>query len=142
MQAPSLWAGLWGPMGGAEAGRGRAAQAPSRHACTADAAPSPSLLIFPSAVLQGLTKLLADNAPGCMKEQKFDNYFGRKIAVDASMHIYAFMARPACLSGPGCKGHLACMRGHAFLLICRLRRFDAALPPPRRLWWAGRGTRR
>lgn len=43
--------------------------------------------------LQGLTKLLADNAPGCMKEQKFENYFGRKIAVDASMHIYAFMVR-------------------------------------------------
>ncbi|KAL6784452.1 RAD2 [Auxenochlorella protothecoides x Auxenochlorella symbiontica] len=41
--------------------------------------------------IQGLTKLLADNAPGCMKEQKFENYFGRKIAVDASMHIYAFM---------------------------------------------------
>ncbi|KAK2076721.1 hypothetical protein QBZ16_005481 [Prototheca wickerhamii] len=41
--------------------------------------------------IQGLTKLLADNAPGCMREQKLENYFGRKIAVDASMHIYAFM---------------------------------------------------
>ena len=27
-----------------------------------------------------------------MKEQKFDSYFGRRIAVDASMHIYQFMA--------------------------------------------------
>jgi hypothetical protein len=26
-----------------------------------------------------------------MQEQKFENYFGRKIAVDASMHIYQFM---------------------------------------------------
>ncbi len=26
-----------------------------------------------------------------MTEQKFENYFGRKIAVDASMHIYQFM---------------------------------------------------
>lgn len=26
-----------------------------------------------------------------MKEQKFENYFGRKIAVDASMHIYSFL---------------------------------------------------
>ena len=37
---------------------------------------------------QGLTKLLADYAPGSYREQKFDNYFGRKIAIDASMHIY------------------------------------------------------
>jgi len=28
-----------------------------------------------------------------MKEQKFENYFGRKIAVDASMHIYSFLVR-------------------------------------------------
>jgi len=27
-----------------------------------------------------------------MQKQKFENYFGRKIAVDASMHIYQFMA--------------------------------------------------
>jgi flap endonuclease-1 len=26
-----------------------------------------------------------------MKEQKFENYFGRKVAVDASMHIYSFL---------------------------------------------------
>ena len=44
-------------------------------------------------LLQGLSKLLADHAPGCLKEQKFDNYFGRKIAVDASMHIYQFLVR-------------------------------------------------
>ena len=36
---------------------------------------------------------MADHAPGCLKEQKFDNYFGRKIAVDASMHIYQFLVR-------------------------------------------------
>ncbi|KAI7845959.1 hypothetical protein COHA_000505 [Chlorella ohadii] len=41
--------------------------------------------------IQGLTKLLADAAPGSMKENKFENYFGRKIAVDASMHIYSFL---------------------------------------------------
>jgi flap endonuclease-1 len=29
-----------------------------------------------------------------MTEHKFENYFGRKIAVDASMHIYAFLVRP------------------------------------------------
>jgi flap endonuclease-1 len=41
--------------------------------------------------IQGLTKLLGDNAHEAIKEQKFDNYFGRKIAVDASMHIYQFL---------------------------------------------------
>ncbi|XP_024517942.1 flap endonuclease 1 isoform X1 [Selaginella moellendorffii] len=41
--------------------------------------------------IKGLTKLLADNAPGAMKEQKFESYFGRKIAVDASMSIYQFL---------------------------------------------------
>lgn len=38
-----------------------------------------------------MTKLLADNAPKAMKEQKFESYFGRKIAVDASMSIYQFL---------------------------------------------------
>jgi flap endonuclease-1 len=43
--------------------------------------------------IQGLTKLLADNAPKAMKEQKFESYFGRKIAIDASMSIYQFLVR-------------------------------------------------
>ena len=42
---------------------------------------------------QGLAKLLADSAPQCSKEQKFEDYFGRKIAIDASMHIYQFLVR-------------------------------------------------
>lgn len=42
--------------------------------------------------ISGLTKLLGDHAPKCIKEQQFNNYFGRKIAVDASMHIYQFLA--------------------------------------------------
>ena len=41
--------------------------------------------------IKGLTKLLADNAPSVMKEQKFERYFGRKIAIDASMSIYQFL---------------------------------------------------
>ncbi|KAK1293970.1 Flap endonuclease 1 [Acorus calamus] len=43
--------------------------------------------------IKGLTKLLADNAPKSMKEQKFESYFGRKIAIDASMSIYQFLVR-------------------------------------------------
>ncbi|XP_031496972.1 flap endonuclease 1-like isoform X2 [Nymphaea colorata] len=46
----------------------------------------------PSAMgIKGLTKLIADNAPKAMKEQKFESYFGRKIAIDASMSIYQFL---------------------------------------------------
>ena len=38
-----------------------------------------------------MTKLLSDHAPGCMREQKFESYLDRKVAIDASMHIYQFM---------------------------------------------------
>lgn len=41
--------------------------------------------------IKGLTKLLSDNAPHSMSEQKFESYFGRKIAIDASMSIYQFL---------------------------------------------------
>lgn len=41
--------------------------------------------------IQGLSKVLADHAPGCMKENEIKNYFGRKVAVDASMCIYQFL---------------------------------------------------
>lgn len=39
----------------------------------------------------GLSKLLGDYAPSAMKENEFKNYFGRKVAVDASMCIYQFL---------------------------------------------------
>lgn len=41
--------------------------------------------------IKGLTKLLSDHAPGCMREQKFEGYLDRKVAIDASMHIYQFL---------------------------------------------------
>ncbi|KAL4235015.1 Elongation of fatty acids protein 2 [Mactra antiquata] len=41
--------------------------------------------------IKGLSQLLADHAPGCMKENEIKNYFGRKVAVDASMCIYQFL---------------------------------------------------
>lgn len=50
-------------------------------------------LALSCACVQNLTKLLGDHAPGCCKEQKVENYFGRKVAVDASMHIYQFLVR-------------------------------------------------
>ncbi|KAJ8752344.1 hypothetical protein K2173_003980 [Erythroxylum novogranatense] len=41
--------------------------------------------------IKGLTHLLADHAPKSMKELKFESFFGRKIAIDASMSIYQFL---------------------------------------------------
>eukprot|EP00756_Hemistasia_phaeocysticola_P039164 Hpha_TRINITY_DN16801_c1_g2::TRINITY_DN16801_c1_g2_i1::g.149529::m.149529/K04799/FEN1, RAD2; flap endonuclease-1 len=41
--------------------------------------------------IHGLTKLLSEKAPQCMKEDQLKNYFGRTIAIDASMSIYQFL---------------------------------------------------
>ena len=41
--------------------------------------------------IKGLTALLQDNASGAIKEQKFESYLDRRVAIDASMHIYQFM---------------------------------------------------
>ncbi|KAL0811714.1 hypothetical protein ABMA28_009157 [Loxostege sticticalis] len=39
----------------------------------------------------GLSKLIADIAPQAVKEMEIKNYFGRKIAIDASMSLYQFL---------------------------------------------------
>jgi len=36
-------------------------------------------------------KVIADHAPGSIKENVIKNYFGRKIAIDASMSLYQFL---------------------------------------------------
>jgi flap endonuclease-1 len=41
--------------------------------------------------IHGLTRVIADNAPGAIKESDIKNFFGRKVAVDASMSIYQFL---------------------------------------------------
>eukprot|EP00742_Colponemidia_sp_Colp-10_P002213 GILJ01002366.1.p1 GENE.GILJ01002366.1~~GILJ01002366.1.p1 ORF type:complete len:404 (-),score=74.71 GILJ01002366.1:140-1294(-) len=41
--------------------------------------------------IKSLTKLLGDAAAGCIREQQFANYTGRKIAIDASMSLYQFL---------------------------------------------------
>lgn len=46
--------------------------------------------------IHGLTKLLSDEAPNCMKEVDLDSLTGRKVAVDASMAMYQFLVRRAC----------------------------------------------
>ena len=39
----------------------------------------------------GLSKLLFQECPGAVKEQEMQHYFGRRIAIDASMSIYQFV---------------------------------------------------
>ncbi|CAK9296808.1 unnamed protein product [Gordionus sp. m RMFG-2023] len=39
----------------------------------------------------GLSKIIGDYAPQAVKENQIKNYFGRKIAIDASMSIYQFL---------------------------------------------------
>lgn len=41
--------------------------------------------------IQGLSKVIGDYAPSAIKENEMKNYFGRKVAVDASMSIYQFL---------------------------------------------------
>lgn len=41
--------------------------------------------------ITGLAKVIADNAPSAIKESEIKNYFGRKIAIDASMCLYQFL---------------------------------------------------
>nr|XP_009861628.1 flap endonuclease 1 [Ciona intestinalis] len=39
----------------------------------------------------GLSKLICDKAPSAVKENEIKNYFGRKVAIDASMAVYQFL---------------------------------------------------
>merc|ERR1712131_548684 len=41
--------------------------------------------------IKGLMKLIQDEAPAAVKEGEMKNYFGRKIALDASMCLYQFL---------------------------------------------------
>lgn len=73
----------------------------------------------PTSCLQGLSKLIADNAPTAVKVQKFENYFGRKIAIDASMSLYQFLVRPHCpCAAPITACHKTCCSS-GLLFECR-----------------------
>jgi len=41
--------------------------------------------------IKGLSQLIGDNAPQAIKENEIKNFFGRKVAIDASMSIYQFL---------------------------------------------------
>ncbi len=59
--------------------------------------------------IQGLSKLVADVAAHAIKENEIKNYFGRKIAIDASMSLYQFLiAIRYCLNSNGSAGKRSC----------------------------------
>ncbi|KAH8554414.1 PIN domain-like protein [Umbelopsis sp. PMI_123] len=41
--------------------------------------------------IHGLTKVISEHAPSAIKAHEIGSYFGRKVAIDASMSIYQFM---------------------------------------------------
>lgn len=41
--------------------------------------------------IQGLSKVIAEHAPKAIREKQIGQYFGRKVAIDASMSIYQFL---------------------------------------------------
>jgi flap endonuclease-1 len=41
--------------------------------------------------IKGLSKVIGDHAPHAIVENEIKNYFGRKVAIDASMSIYQFL---------------------------------------------------
>ena len=41
--------------------------------------------------IHNLMKLMGDYAPSAIKECEIKNYFGRKVAIDASMSLYQFL---------------------------------------------------
>ena len=41
--------------------------------------------------IKGLTALISDEAPGAIREMEIKTYFGRKVAIDASMSLYQFL---------------------------------------------------
>lgn len=54
--------------------------------------PLPASLLTPTrSTSTGLTKLLQDEAPASIKGNDIKSYFGRKVAIDASMSLYQFL---------------------------------------------------
>ncbi|PWN31697.1 putative DNA repair endonuclease rad2 [Meira miltonrushii] len=41
--------------------------------------------------IKGLTGLISDEAPGAIQDHEIKSYFGRKVAIDASMSLYQFL---------------------------------------------------
>ena len=70
----------------------------------------------------GLSKLIADVGPVAIKENEIKNYFGRKVAIDASMSLYQFLI---AVRSEGAQAR--CHRNREFNLIPRVKAFLSAL---------------
>ena len=66
--------------------------------------------------IKGLFPYIRDNAPGAIVETSLKDYMGRRLAVDASMHLYSFLA--AIRTG-GDATHRGNEGGAAVHLACR-----------------------
>jgi flap endonuclease-1 len=49
--------------------------------------------------VKGLMQLIADACPQALKETGAESYFGRKVALDASLALYSFLIALSPLSG-------------------------------------------
>jgi len=84
--------------------------------------------------IHGLTKLISDHAPGAIKEGSIDNYFSRKIAVDASMSIYQFLIAVRSHGEGGGTGQLTNEAGEVTshitgMLYRTIRMLEAGIKP-------------
>ena len=84
--------------------------------------------------IHGLTKLISDHAPSAIKEGNIDNYFGRKLAIDASMSIYQFLIAVRSAGEAGHSGQLTNDAGEVTshltgMLYRTIRMLEAGIKP-------------
>ena len=71
-------------------------------------------------------RVIADHAPDAFKEHEIKNYFGRKIAIDASMSIYQFLIAVRQ------QGQMLQSESGAFIFIERITSLGVLLQATRR----------
>jgi flap endonuclease-1 len=80
--------------------------------------------------IQGLTKVIGENAPKAIKENEIKNYFGRAVAVDASMSIYQFLIAVRSQDGQNLSNEAGETTSHLMGLFYRtIRMCDNGIKP-------------
>jgi hypothetical protein len=64
--------------------------------------------------IHNLAKLIADQAPGAIKEGEMKNYFGRKIAIDAYVNYFHLIFEMFCV--------VPCLSINSLLLFDKMER--------------------
>lgn len=78
----------------------------------------------------GLTSLLTDEAPGCIKQFDIKTLFGRKVAIDASMSLYQFLIAVRQSDGQQMMSESGDVTSHLLGFFYRtLRMIDYGLKP-------------